>query len=387
MELREILEDYNPQWFEEMGEQGILREKYLEMLREKLRKKDITFLIGLRRIGKTTLLKQFIHMLQTEMGVDGRRILYLSLDHPVLQNYELGEIIREFRKMNEISKKEKIYLFLYEILYMKNVFQWLKVINDNERVKVYATSSSALRLKDKKGFVTGRHSTIRIKPLSFREYLTFRGKDKREPHLLERYFEEYLKNGGIPEYVLRGEIEYLVDLAEDIIMKDISARRNLANPMKLRELFLILVSRIGKPITYAKLARLLSVKEETVEQYLSYLVSSELVHVVYRWSKSLNERIYSPKKVYLGDVGFRYALTGEYSLGSNFENVMFLNILEEEPFYYLDKGVEIDFITRSKEVYECKYGREITEEQREALERLRRRGYRVKIIKGYRDFL
>ncbi len=380
-----MIENYNPHWFGEKIGSGIRRDEYIKKLDKELNKNQITFLIGLRRIGKTTLIKQFIDHLQTELGIEGKRILYLSLDHPILQQSSLGDILREFRKMNELSRREKVYLFLDELLYMKDIFQWLKVLQDNERIKIYGTSSSSL-LKDQKAYLTGRHKTIRIKPLSFKEYLRFRGKDTHEPHLLERYFEEYLRDGGIPEYVLERDINYLVDLVNDILTRDILSRYKVANPLKLKELFMLLVNRIGKPITYSKLARLLSTKEETVEQYLSYLSSSELVHIVYRWSRSVNERVYSPKKIYLGDVGFRYALTGRFSSGSNLENLLFLEIMEKNPYYYMKGGIELDFITETREIYECKL-RELSDNQKELLERLKREGFKVHLITGYRDFI
>lgn len=385
MKLREILENYNPHWFEEVKTEGILRDRYIEILKKHLSKKEVTLLTGLRRIGKTTILKQFISILQKEYG--GSRILYLSLDHPMLQKYHLGDILKEFRKINELSRREKVYLFLDEILYFPNIFQWLKVLHDNEKIKIYGTSSSSLKLKDKMSFLTGRHNTLRIKPLSFSEFLKFKGKDTHEPHLLEKYFEDYIKEGGIPQYVLTGDVEYLVELADDILMRDITAKKNIHNPIKLKELFLLLVNRIGKPFTYTKLSKLLSMKEETIEQYISYLASSELVHVVYKWSRSVNERIYAPKKIYLGDVGFRYALTGKYSTGSNLENILFLEILEKEPYYYVDKDVEIDFITSGKEIFECKLSGNITDDQRKILEKFKKRGYKVYLIDGYRYFI
>ncbi len=387
MELREVLENYNPHWFSESKMPGIPRSCYLQRLEKELDNDQITLLIGLRRIGKTTLLKQFISLLQSKVEIEGQKIIYLSMDHPVIQKYGLGDIIRECRKINELSRNDRLYVFLDELLYAPGIFQWLKVVHDSENVKIYGTSSCSLSLKDRQAFLTGRHTTIRVKPLSFSEYLKFRGKDTNEPHLLERYFEEYLRDGGIPQYVLTRDISYLTTLAEDIIMRDVVARQKVSNPMKIKELLMLLMSRVGKPFTYSKLAKILGVKQETVEQYLSYLTSSELLHVVYRWSNSLNEKIYSPKKIYLGDVGFRYALSGKFSTGSNFENLVFLNILEKEPSYYIKEGVELDFITRTKEVFECKLRDDVAPEQLKLLDRLRKKGYTIHIMRGYRDFL
>ncbi len=381
MELLEVMENYNPWWFSEFKDNSIMRDSYLSRMEKQLKTKQITLLLGLRRIGKTTLLKQLISKLQHKVSPE--KILYLSFDHPLLSNYSLGDIIKEFRKRNELRRREKIFLFLDEILYGKDLLQWIKVINDNENVKVYATSSSML--KDQKALLTGRTSTIRVKPLSFKEYLLFRGKRTDEAHLLERYFTEYLRDGGIPQYILSKDVNYLIELADDILKKDVSLKYRV-NYVKLKELFLLLLSRIGKPITYSKLSKVLSIKEETVESYLSLLSSTELIYIVYRYSKSYNERIYSPKKIYLGDVGFRYAFTGSFSLGSNFENLLFLQILEKDPLYFLEKGVEIDFIA-GKEVFECKFNRELSEKQESLINRLKKRGYKINIVDSWRFFL
>ena len=277
MHLREVLYNYNIWWEEEYRAPGIARSRYLERMKEALNRPEITFLVGLRRIGKTTLLKQFIAYLLSFQKPS--HILYATFDHPVIQQHSLDEILREFRKMHELGRGDRIYLFLDEILYSPNIFQWLKVINDSENVKIFATSSSSLSLKDQKAFLTGRAHTLRIKPLSFKEYLQFKKKRTEEPHLLERYFEDYMREGGVPEYILRSDPNYLVNLAEDIIMKDVAMRR-IHKPEKLKELFLLLLARVGKPITYSKLSKVLGVKEETAEEYVRVLEEAELVHTI-----------------------------------------------------------------------------------------------------------
>jgi len=359
---------YNPHWENEVAFPGIERPYYLNLL---LKEKDrILFLIGLRRIGKTTLLKQAIARLQHQ--VNPKHLLYVSLDHPMVQSYSLGDIIRTYRKLHALSRKEKIYLFLDEVGYQPDALRWIKVLYDN--VQIYATTSSSAYLKQQGGLLTGRHLTVRVKPLGFDEYLRFTGKETSEPHLLERYFEDYLREGGIPYYVLTKDVNYLVELVNDVLTKDILSRAPGLHLQKIKELFYLVLSRVGKPLTYNRLAKLLGTKPETVEQYLTYM-EAELLHLIYRWSRSMNERIFSPKKVYLGDIGIKYALTGSYSTGSNFENAVLLEILEKEPFYWLQDGIEIDFITRTKEVYECMLSGTLTPKQEKMLATLKRQGY------------
>ena len=87
----------------------------------------------------------------------------------------------------------------------------------------------------------------------------------------------------------------------------------------------------------------------------------------------------------MADVGFRYALTGSYSLGANFENLVFLELMEKTPFYYIEDGAELDFVV-GNEVFECKWGRSLTERQHALIKKLERRGYRVHLVEGWRWF-
>jgi len=120
-------------------------------------------------------------------------------------------------------------LFFDEITYKKDFHVQLKNIYDLYNAKVFVSSSSASGLKDQKAYLTGRHRITEILPLDFDEFLSFRKITikKADKHLLKAYFEEYMEIGGIPEYVLTQEIEYLKQLVDDIIYKDIIAMHNI----------------------------------------------------------------------------------------------------------------------------------------------------------------
>lgn len=375
MSLDEILRTYNPWWEGKAPATGIARPRYLNVLREELRRRKVTILTGLRRVGKTTLLFQTIDELLKEVAPED--ILFVSLDHPGLRMHALDDILREHRKIHGHPRDRRLYLFLDEVMYADSPMAWLKVMHDSENVKVIATSSSAT-IRDEKAHLTGRHSTIEILPLDLSEFLLFRGVTipPSEPYLLEHEFEEYLRIGGMPEYVLTGNPQVLIDLVNDIITKDIAAIHNIRDRQKLEELFFLLCERVGRRVTYAKLARMLKVTEVTLSSYVSHMVGTGLIYIVYKATRNSNERITSPKKVYVADVGIRNVIVGDRGKGAQFENVVYMMLKDKVKGYIERKGVELDFLLDDGAV-ECKYGTLLTPEQ----ERLAKR-YKAQVADG-----
>jgi predicted AAA+ superfamily ATPase len=134
---------------------------------------------------------------------------------------------------------------------------------------------------------------------------------------------------------------------DGIITKDIITRYGVRNPDILRRLLLLLAERVGKRMTYNKLSKVLGVTPDTVKQYVGYLEETYLIRTVSRHARSLNERIFSPKKVYMTDVGIKTVLTGYRDKGSLAENLVFLKLDKEEDkeiFYYHEGSREIDFV-------------------------------------------
>ncbi len=263
--MEELLYQYNPWWENTISEKNIKpRERYLSTLRKYLNQKQIIFLSGLRRVGKTTLMKLLIKEL-IEKNIDAKYLLYVSLDDYLLSKNSIIEIINEYRKIHKIKIEEKVYLFLDEIIY-KNEFQiQLKNIYDNQNVKIFTASSSSSLLRDKKASLTGRSITIEIEPLDLEEYLCFNGIElkKRDNHLYQSYFREYIKVGGLPENVLNPNREYLMNLVEDIIQKDISAFHGIKNHQIIRDYFTLLMERSGKQLSINKIGKILNISSDT----------------------------------------------------------------------------------------------------------------------------
>jgi hypothetical protein len=373
--MEQILYRYNPWWEETPGKSELLpRDFLLEILISSLRTKDIVILTGLRRIGKTTMMKLVIEYLIKQRRVNNKKIFYVSLDDYLLSDKSIIQIIEEYRKVQKIKFDEKIFLFLDEIAYKKDFEQQLKNLYDHHNVKIFASSSQSSFLKSQKSLITGRARIIEILPLDFNEYLQFRKItiNKSNAHLYEKFFEEFLFTGGIPEYVLRGDIEYLKEVVDDIILKDIAAQHNIKDNLILKDFFLLLMERCGKVFSINKLANILKVSPDTVRRYLGYFQDTFLVHFLPRHGTT-NERILSAKKIYSADLGIRNIFTGFRDKGSLFENYVYLKLKHRNPSYIYKNGIEIDFFTEDKILIEVKYQADIRDKQKELFNSIKAR--------------
>ena len=346
--MEQLFYQYNPHWTSSEVKNGYIeRPEVFNTLLSQLSNKHIIFLSGLRRIGKTTLMRMMIYHLQKTENIQPQKMFYISLDNYLLRESNLFDIINEYRKIHDIKYDEFTYFFLDEVTYLKDYEQQLKNLYDLNNCKIFASSSNASILKSSKAFLTGRSRLIEIPPLDYEEYLQFKNIEIQQAdfHFHEKYFLEFLKSGGIPEYVLSGDIAYLQDLVDDIIYKDIIARHQLKNPKLLQDFFLLLMERAGKQFSITKMAKILEISTETAKRYLEYFADTYLIHLVERHGKT-NERILSPKKIYAADIGIRNFYTGFRDIGSIFENYVYLKIRHLHPEYLYENRTELDFITK-----------------------------------------
>ncbi|NOQ41714.1 MAG: AAA family ATPase [Desulfuromusa sp.] len=365
MAMKELLYQYNPWWEEAFKNENVKpREKYLIELRNYLDFKQIIILTGLRRVGKTTLMKLIIEE-QISKGIEPNHILYVSLDDYLLHKNNIIEIVNEFRKIHKIKIEEKIYLFLDEVTYKEDFHVQLKNIYDSQNTKLFVASSSASMLRDKKASLTGRAITIEIKPLDLEEYLYFNGITikKRDKQLYKTHFLEYCKVGGLPENVLNPSREYLMNLVDDIIQKDITAFHAIKNHQIVRDYFTLLMERSGKQLSINKIGKILGISPDTSKRYLGFFESTYLIHLLPRWGKT-NQQLLSAKKIYASDLGIKYMFMGERDLGSYFENYIYLLLRNKKALYYLyENTTEIDFITEDKILIESKFYAKLNKKQ------------------------
>jgi len=379
--MEQILKRYNPWWTGEYKPEGILREKYLGKLSKLRKTKDVVFIVGLRRVGKTTLIYQFIKQLLND--IDSKKIVYFSMDHPRLTKVSILDVLDEFRKIQGLSFKEKIYAFIDEVHLHESFEQELKVIYDMGNVKLFASGSASIFLIEKGAYLTGRQRFIELTPFSFEEYLKIKNiKIKQgDEHLYLKYCDEYVKVGGLPEYLQNEEQEYITTLIDSIIYKDVAGRHSLTNIGLLRDLIVLLSQSIGGRMSIRKIGRVLGISHETVRDYINFFVEANLIHLVEKDGKA-SERKVAPRKIYIADNGISNVLTPTVNTGSLVENMVF-NILriKSDVRYNIIDTKEIDFITKDC-IYEVKYKVQIDEDDIKPLKRLR--GKKRKIVITYK---
>ncbi|MCD6153742.1 MAG: ATP-binding protein [Syntrophobacterales bacterium] len=359
--MEQILYKLNPWWETDFRTKSIPRPKYRDKLSRLIPLRDIVLLTGLRRVGKTTIIKQIIEELLQE--VKPELIFYISLDAYGLEKYSIHEIVTRYRTIHRLGLDRQIYVFLDEIAFKEDFQRELKDFYDNENIKIYASASSASILKDRKAYLTGRTRTVEILPLDFEEFLVFRNAKVKtaDAYLLENYFMEYMQTGGLPEYVLTGDIVYLSELVDSILYKDIIAFHNIKDPAIVKDFFRLLMEHAGKVLTLNKMAKILGISLDTVRRYMEYFRETYIVYTVERCGK-LNQRLRTGKKLYAGDVGLKNMATGFRDRGAVFENMVYLKIKQHDPCYIYEDGNEIDFFFKDT-LMEVKFEKELKGKQ------------------------
>ena len=337
----------NPWWEGEDFETGFPREDYLQKILARFERPQIEIVVGSRRVGKTTFLKQIIKK-QLEKGVEKDRVFYLSCDHPQAVGAPISKHLEEFRQIFSLPRGERVLLFLDEVQETPNWEIELKSLYDTESLKVVCSGSTSALTKSHGGKLTGRQINTVIYPLSFSEFLTFRKITPKfsEGYLLENHAEDYLQVGGYPENVLKPSTDYLNALLDDIFLRDLVRLYPIKSLTVALDLFLLLTSSVGTRVSFNKLANTLGVSVDTVKKYIEYLESAFLVKKMTKWSTSHRQRVYAQKKIYLLDTGLKTLLTGEQDLGFKAENAIFAHFLRtgQEVGYFAESQKELDFV-------------------------------------------
>lgn len=368
--MKKILYRYNPWWEEDTSalENLITRDESFEFILSNLANKQVVLLTGLRRIGKTSLMKLCVRYLIQEKKINPLHIFYVSLDDFLLKDKSIIEIIEEFKTIHKIKHAQNVYLFLDEITFVDDYELQLKNLYDKGNSKIFASSSSASLMRKQKGFLTGRGITHEVMPLSFDNYLRFKNVKikKADEHIVPSYFKDYLRTGGIPEYVLTEDVSYIAGLMEDIIYKDIAAVHGIRNLQQLKDYFLMLMERSGKTMSINKVAKVLGISTETSKRYFDMFCDTFVVSPVSRYGK-LNEQMVSPKKIYCCDTGIRTHYTGDRDWGALFENYSFLRLKQLKLRYVYQNQTELDFISQNNVLIECKFHDEALSDKQQKL--------------------
>lgn len=320
---------------------------------------------GLRRCGKSTLLKQLIqrHNLSNQ-------IYYLNFEDERLINFTVLDFDTLYQCFLELYGERKIFCF-DEI---QNIPEWERFIRrmHDWKIKSIITGSNASLLSKELGTkLTGRNIPFELYPFSFREYLSHKKiefKQKKfystpEKALFIKNFKIYLKNGGLPEYLKENNKMILQTIYDDILYRDIIIRYEIKDIKALRKLGFYLLSNIASLYSYNNLLKILPIGSiSTLRNYIEYLENCYLFFSVERFSFSIKQQEVSPRKIYAIDNGIINAIGFQLSpnIGKLLENLVFIELkrrrhqTQYEIYYYkTEHNLEVDFLIR--------HGNEITQ--------------------------
>ncbi len=344
--MDDIYYAFNPWWENRNFDSGIPRSEYLKQIERSFARKQIDVIMGSRRVGKTTFLRQLIRKC-LDRSIPPNNIFYIALDNPRISKIAISEHLRQFRKIFMHSRSRKLYLFLDEVQESPDWEAELKAIYDLENVKIVCTGSTSSLINKQGGKLTGRQIVITIYPLNFKDYLDFKKElpSKSESYKYERLFEEYLERGGYPENVLEPSEDYMNSLIDDIIARDIVRCHRINRVDVLKDLLIILASSVGSRTSFNRISKALGVTVDTVKEYMRYFEEAFLIKPLAKWSPSHKDRIYSQKKVYFYDIGIKTILTGKGDIGAKVENAVFLYLARAnvKMGYYAESEKELDF--------------------------------------------
>lgn len=342
-----------------MNDKILYREEYMNKLNSYKDKKIIKVLTGIRRSGKSTILREFRKEL-IDSGVLEKNIISINFEDnsnkELLDEQKLHDYI-----IKNTNKKCMNYIFLDEI---QNVEGFQKCIDSlflRDYLDIYITGSNSYMLSGELAtYLTGRYIQIHVLPLSFKEYLEYYGKDDE----LKKY-NEYSMYGGFP-YLINLEnssekMEYLDTIYSTVILKDVINRKKVNDVMMLESICRFLFDNIGSVISTKKISDTLASNGRknsvhTVEEYLNSLLESYILYRVNRFDIKGKQLLKTQEKYYLSDIGLRTYLLGKNhnrDLGHILENIIFLELKRRGYRIYIGKNdsTEVDFVVETGEDY------------------------------------
>ena len=346
----------------------IIKRSIYEKLKEHLKKKEITFIVGPRQAGKTTimlLLKKFLEK-------NGEKTLFLNLDIEHDKEFFASQdrLIQKIRL--ELGVKRRGYVFIDEIQRKENAGLFLKGIYDmNLPYKFIVSGSGSIELKERiTESLMGRKRVFELLPLSFEEFVNYRTDYKYEDKLYDFFsietsktfelMEEYLNFGGYPRVVLEDEYEEKLAVMNEIYRSYIERDITVLLKVKKTELFENLVklisSQIGRPLNFSGLSSTLGGSVKTIKDYLWYMEKTFVIKRLSPYFNNIRKEIKKSPVYYFYDNGLRNYACGEFGnlrdKGFVFQNFIF-NILREKispmatiHFWRTKDKAEVDFVIK-----------------------------------------
>ncbi len=331
----------------------IERKEYIKLLEKWKDKKVIKVVTGIRRCGKSSLLRMFCQKVLAE-GVSAEQVQELNFED--LENEPFLDYKALYAHVKKNLCKDKMNYLFFDEIQMVDGFQ--KVIDSLfllDNVDIYVTGSNAYLLSGEIAtLLTGRYVEIKLFPFSFKEYFSALPKDTS----IETAYRYYIEDGAFP-YVLQLKNdremirEYLLGLYNTIVLKDVVSRRKITDVMMLQSVVKFLADNIGNISVIKRISDTMTssgrkITSHTVENYISALTDSYIFYAVSRYDAKGKQLLKTGQKLYLADVGLRQVVIGTKGgdLGHILENVVYLELARRGGEIYVGKvgDAEIDFV-------------------------------------------
>ncbi len=338
----------------------VIRQDYLQRLIDLKGTPDIKIITGVRRSGKSKLMLSFIDYLKD--NDKDANVIFVDFTDLQFENLKEYHALNNYIQSKYISNKNN-YVFIDEVQLCQNFELTINSIHSSGKYDIYITGSNAFLLSaDLATLFTGRYLEIHVFPFSFKEYLLYH----EEESSIDKLFDRYVKEGGFSgSYVYKNErdrVEYLKDVYDTIVNRDLVQKYKLSNTLILDRLAEYLMDNISNLTSVNRVSDTLSsnkltTNHVTVGKYIKFLCNAFVFYDIKRYDIKGKKYLDTSDKYYLCDTGLRYAILGSRNLdyGRVYENIVCLELLRRGYEVYVGKlyGKEVDFVAkkRSEQIY------------------------------------
>lgn len=344
----------------------IERKIYLEKLELFKDKKIIKIITGIRRCGKSTLLKQFSDKLK-QNGIQENQIIFINLESAkyddITEYHKLYELVESKIQQDSISSDKIHYVFIDEIQNVENFEKAVNSLTVDFNIDLYLTGSNAKMLSSEIATIlSGRYVEIKMQPFSFCEYLEFRKAENKIQNTNEDEFYNFLKYGSFPFISSENDenviSNYLDGIYSTVVLKDVIARNSVKDVNILQNILKTTLSSIGSYVSPNSISKALknekkNVTNETVERYLEMFCDAFILSKAERFDIKGKEYLKTMNKYYVVDLGLRNNILGfrQIEMTHALENAVYFELLRRG--FKVDIGKidsnEVDFIARKND--------------------------------------
>lgn len=335
----------------------IKRKFYLEKIVKLIDTEDIKVITGVRRCGKTVLLKQIIDELENR-GIASENIIYMSFESSKYKNIRNDDDLDEFIFSKTNNLNGKIYLLFDEIQKVKNWEVSLNSYRVDLECDIYITGSNSQLLSGELAtLISGRYISINMLPFSFKELIQYY--DEMHENIDEiKLFEQYLSYGGFPgllNYENEEKEKYLYDLYSTIVLNDILYKNKVKDLDLLERLMEFMISNIGQLFSANSISKYiknenLKTTPHTIINYMDYARNAFIFYQIKRENIKQKRKLLISDKYYLVDSGFYFIFNGstQRNWGQLLENIVFLELIRQGYSITIGKiqDLEVDFVCR-----------------------------------------